>query len=200
MISLQINGRKNSVDVEPEMPLLWVLRDEIGLTGTKYGCGVAQCGACTVLIDGAPVRSCSFPVSAASGKNITTIEGLSSDATHPVQLAWKALDVPQCGYCQSGQILAAAALLKRNPKPSDQDIDEAMTNICRCGSYRRIRAGIHQAAKTGKGIPSVIHMSQADGMGAMSLAAMTHQAQTQPASLSDACSMGECCNHDHDQA
>lgn len=200
MISLQINGRKNSVDVEPEMPLLWVLRDEIGLTGTKYGCGVAQCGACTVLIDGAPVRSCSFPVSAASGKNITTIEGLSSDATHPVQLAWKALDVPQCGYCQSGQILAAAALLKRNPKPSDQDIDEAMTNICRCGSYRRIRAGIHQAAKTGKGIPSVIHMSQADGMGAVSLAAMTHQAQTQPTSLSDACSMGECCNHDHDQA
>ena len=200
MISLQINGRKNSVDVEPEMPLLWVLRDEIGLTGTKYGCGVAQCGACTVLIDGAPVRSCSFPVSAASGKNITTIEGLSSDATHPVQLAWKALDVPQCGYCQSGQILAAAALLKRNPKPSDQDIDEAMTNICRCGSYRRIRAGIHQAAKTGKGIPSVIHMSQADGMGAVSLAAMTHQAQTQTASLSDACSMGECCNHDHDQA
>jgi isoquinoline 1-oxidoreductase alpha subunit len=200
MISLQINGRKNSVDVEPEMPLLWVLRDEIGLTGTKYGCGVAQCGSCTVLIDGAPVRSCSFPVSAASGKNITTIEGLSADATHPVQLAWKALDVPQCGYCQSGQILAAAALLKRNPKPSDQDIDEAMTNICRCGSYRRIRAGIHQAAKTGKGIPSVIHMSQADGMGAVSLAAMTHQAQTQPASLSDACSMGECCNHDHDQA
>ena len=200
MISLQINGRKNSVDVEPEMPLLWVLRDEIGLTGTKYGCGVAQCGACTVLIDGAPVRSCSFPVSAASGKNITTIEGLSSDATHPVQLAWKALDVPQCGYCQSGQILAAAALLKRNPKPSDQDIDEAMTNICRCGSYRRIRAGIHQAAKKGKGIPSVIHMSQADGMGAVSLAAMTHQAQTQTASLSDACSMGECCNHDHDQA
>ena len=170
------------------------------MTGTKYGCGIAQCGACTVLIDGAPVRSCSFPVSAASGKNITTIEGLSSDATHPVQLAWKALDVPQCGYCQSGQILAAAALLKRNPKPSDQDIDEAMTNICRCGSYRRIRAGIHQAAKTGKGIPSVIHMSQADGMGAVSLAAMTHQAQTQPASLSDACSMGECCNHDHDQA
>jgi isoquinoline 1-oxidoreductase subunit alpha len=208
MISLQINGRKNSVDVEPEMPLLWVLRDEIGLTGTKYGCGVAQCGSCTVLIDGAPVRSCSFPVSAASGKNITTIEGLSADATHPVQLAWKALDVPQCGYCQSGQILAAAALLKRNPKPSDQDIDEAMTNICRCGSYRRIRAGIHQAAKTGKGIPSVIHMSQADGVDAASMVAMSHHTHThththtqaQPASLSDACSMGECCNHDHDQA
>jgi len=202
MISLQINGRKNSVDVEPEMPLLWVLRDEIGLTGTKYGCGVAQCGSCTVLIDGAPVRSCSFPVSAASGKNITTIEGLSADATHPVQLAWKALDVPQCGYCQSGQILAAAALLKRNPKPSDQDIDEAMTNICRCGSYRRIRAGIHQAAQTGKGIPSVIHMSQADAVDAASMVAMTQHTHTQvqPASMSDVCSMGECCNHDHDQA
>jgi xanthine dehydrogenase iron-sulfur cluster and FAD-binding subunit A len=119
-----------------------------------------------------------------------------------VQLAWKALDVPQCGYCQSGQILAAAALLKRNPKPSDQDIDEAMTNICRCGSYRRIRAGIHQAAKTGKGIPSVIHMSQADGVDAASMVAMSHHTHTQaqPASLSDACSMGECCNHDHDQA
>jgi len=172
MMNLQINGHKNAVDVEPEMPLLWVLRDEIGLTGTKYGCGVAQCGACTVLIDGAPVRSCSFPVGAATGKNITTIEGLSPDSSHPVQLAWKALDVPQCGYCQSGQILAAAALLKRNPKPTDQDIDEAMTNICRCGSYRRIRAGIHQAAKTGKGIPSVIHMSQAEGLEGAALAAL----------------------------
>lgn len=208
MISLQINGRKNAVDVEPEMPLLWVLRDEIGLTGTKYGCGVAQCGACTVLIDGVPVRSCSYPVSAASGKNITTIEGLSANSSHPVQLAWKALDVPQCGYCQSGQILAAAALLKRNPKPSDQDIDEAMTNICRCGSYRRIRAGIHQAAKTGKGIPSVIHMSQAPGVGAVSLAAMVDHdhshphptTQEQQASMNDACSASAGCNHNHDQA
>jgi isoquinoline 1-oxidoreductase subunit alpha len=158
MTDLIINGKKHSLDVEPEMPLLWVIRDEIGLTGTKYGCGVAQCGACTVLVDGAPVRSCSFPNAAAQGKHITTIEGLSPNASHPVQLAWKDLDVPQCGYCQSGQILAAAALLKRKPKPTDQDIDEAMTNICRCGSYRRIRAGIHQAAKTGLGINSVIHM------------------------------------------
>lgn len=208
-MNLQINGHKNAVDVEPEMPLLWVLRDEIGLTGTKYGCGVAQCGACTVLIDGAPVRSCSFPVAAAAGKTITTIEGLSPDSSHPVQLAWKALDVPQCGYCQSGQILAAAALLKRKPKPTDQDIDEAMTNICRCGSYRRIRAGIHQAAKTGQGIPSVIHMSHAEGLEGAALAALsgvntnmdpkvsqasqasqdTHLAHAHP----DACSSG--CSH-----
>jgi isoquinoline 1-oxidoreductase subunit alpha len=172
MMNLQINGHKNTVDVEPEMPLLWVLRDEMGLTGTKYGCGVAQCGACTVLIDGAPMRSCSLPVAAAAGKNITTIEGLSPDSSHPVQLAWKALDVPQCGYCQSGQILAAAALLKRKPKPTDQDIDEAMTNICRCGSYRRIRAGIHHAAQTGQGIPSVIHMSHAEGLEGAALAAL----------------------------
>jgi len=175
MSKLNINGKVHSIDVEPEMPLLWVLRDELGMTGTKYGCGVAQCGACTVLVDGAPVRSCSFPNAAAQGKKITTIEGLSPNATHPVQVAWKELDVPQCGYCQSGQILAAAALLKSNPHPSDEDIDQAMTNICRCGSYRRIRAGIHAAAKTGKGVPSVIHMVSAASLLGEGVAAGNNQ-------------------------
>jgi len=159
VLQLTINDKSHSVDAEPEMPLLWVLRDLLGMTGTKFGCGIAQCGACTVHLDGEPVRSCSYPVSAAVGRKVTTIEGLSADGSHPVQLAWKALDVPQCGYCQSGQILAAAALIQRIAKPTDKDIDEAMTNICRCGTYQRIRAAIHLAAQTGKGVGSVIHMT-----------------------------------------
>ena len=157
MLSLQVNGVNHQVDVEPEMPLLWVIREQLGMTGTKFGCGISQCGACTVHINGNPVRSCSYPVAAAVGQPITTIEGLSPDASHPVQKAWRELDVPQCGYCQSGQILAAAALLKSKPQPTDQDIDQAMTNICRCGSYQRIKAAIHLAAGTGKGIGSIIH-------------------------------------------
>jgi len=157
VITLQINGKSSAVDVEPEMPLLWVIREQLGMTGTKFGCGIAQCGACTVLLDGQPVRSCTFPAAAAQGRKVTTIEGLSADGSHKVQKAWKELDVPQCGYCQSGQILAAAALLERKPKPTDADIDEAMTNICRCGTYVRIRAAIHHAAGSApKG--SVIHM------------------------------------------
>ena len=164
MIQLNINGQSQQVDVEPETPLLWVIREQAGLTGTKYGCGVAQCGACTVHLDGEPVRSCSIPVSAAVGRRVVTIEGLSRDSSHPVQKAWVALDVPQCGYCQSGQIMAAAALLKRNPKPTDQDIDAAMSNICRCGTYVRIRAAVHMAAG-GKGVGSVIHLP-ADNAGA----------------------------------
>ncbi len=158
MVQLNINGKPQQVDVEPDTPLLWVIREQVGLTGTKYGCGVAQCGACTVHIDGEPVRSCAMPVSAAAGKRVTTIEGLSPDSSHPVQKAWAALDVPQCGYCQSGQIMTAVALLRKNPKPTDKDIDEAMTNICRCGTYQRVRAAIHLAAGTGKGGGSVIHM------------------------------------------
>jgi len=146
MMELNVNGTTHQVDVEPEMPLLWVIREVIGLTGTKYGCGIAQCGACTVHIDGEPVRSCAMPVSAVGGKRVVTIEGLSPDNSHPVQKAWAALDVPQCGYCQSGQIMAAAALLNKKPKPSDKDIDDAMTNICRCGTYQRIRAAVHMAA------------------------------------------------------
>jgi aerobic-type carbon monoxide dehydrogenase small subunit (CoxS/CutS family) len=146
-ISLKVNGIAYSADVEPETPLLWVLRDSLKLTGTKFGCGIAQCGACTVLIDGRATRSCSFPAAAAAGKTITTIEGLSADGTHPVQLAWIELDVPQCGYCQSGQIMAAVALLKDKPKPTDADINREMTNICRCGTYPRIRAAIHRAAE-----------------------------------------------------
>ena len=148
MIQLNINGRSQQVDVEPETPLLWVIREQAGLTGTKYGCGVAQCGACTVHLDGEPVRSCSLPVSSAVGKRITTIEGLSRDSSHPVQKAWADLDVPQCGYCQSGQIMAAAVLLRENPGPTDADIDDCMTgNICRCGAYQRIRRAIHLAAE-----------------------------------------------------
>ncbi|HXW96215.1 MAG TPA: (2Fe-2S)-binding protein [Gemmatimonadales bacterium] len=147
MIDLNINGKSSSVDVTPETPLLWVLRDTLGLTGTKYGCGMALCGACTVHLDGEAVRSCSVPVSAASGKKITTIEGLSADGSHPVQKAWVEVQVPQCGYCQSGQIMQAAALLARTPSPSDADIDAAMSgNVCRCGTYHRIRAAIHMAA------------------------------------------------------
>jgi aerobic-type carbon monoxide dehydrogenase small subunit (CoxS/CutS family) len=143
-----VNGKQVTVDVEPEMPLLWVLRDELGLTGTKYGCGIAMCGACTVHLDGQPMRSCVMPVSAVEGKNITTIEALSQDGNHRVQKAWVKLQVPQCGYCQSGMIMAAAALLEQNKNPSDADIDAAMTNICRCGTYARVREAIHVAAKS----------------------------------------------------
>ena len=146
--TLTINGTKHELDVEPETPLLWVLRDTVGLTGTKFGCGIAQCGACTVHLDGQPVRSCSVPASSAVGREITTIEGLSVDANHPVQRAWVEYTVPQCGYCQSGQIMSAAALLARNPDPSDAEIDAAMAgNLCRCGTYPHIRRAIHRAAE-----------------------------------------------------
>ncbi|HQQ97309.1 MAG TPA: (2Fe-2S)-binding protein [Cyclobacteriaceae bacterium] len=146
-ITLSINEKKFTVDADPKMPLLWAIRDLVGLTGTKYGCGVAQCGACTVHLDGVPVRSCSVPVSAVAGKKITTIEGLSQDTSHPVQQAWIQEQVPQCGYCQSGQIMAATALLKRIPNPTDQDIDTAMQGlICRCGTYPRIRKAIKTAS------------------------------------------------------
>ncbi len=147
MPRLTINGHQQQVDVDPDTPLLWVLRDTLGLTGTRYGCGIAQCGACTVHINGVATRSCSVPVSAVEGAEITTIEGLSANGDlHPVQKAWVAHDVPQCGYCQSGMIMAVAALLKEKPQPSDADIDGAITNICRCGTYARIRAAIHTAA------------------------------------------------------
>jgi isoquinoline 1-oxidoreductase subunit alpha len=146
-MKLTVNGTDREVNAPPDMPLLWVLRDLLGLTGTKFGCGVAQCGACTVHLDGAPKRSCVTPVSAAAGKKITTIEGLSARGDHPVQRAWAELDVVQCGYCQSGQIMAAAALLAAKPDPTDADIDAAMSgNICRCGTYQRIRAAVHRAA------------------------------------------------------
>ena len=149
-ITLVVNGIPHTVDVEPDTPLLWVLRDSLKLTGTKYGCGIAQCGACTVMMDGQAIRSCSYPIASVAGKSITTIEGLSADGTHPVQLAWIEFDVPQCGYCQSGQIMAAAALLSHNPHPSDADIDAEMTNICRCGTYPRMRAAVHRAAELTK--------------------------------------------------
>src|SRR5437868_14840589 len=147
MAKLNINGKRRDVQAEPDMPLLWVIRELVGLTGTKYGCGVAQCGACSVHINGEVQRSCSIPLSAvkANDKSVT-IEGLSTTSSHRVQKAWAAVDVPQCGYCQSGQIMAAAALLRKKPKPTDQDIDDAMTNICRCGTYQRIRAAVHMAA------------------------------------------------------
>jgi isoquinoline 1-oxidoreductase alpha subunit len=148
MLRLTINGRTEEVDIDPDTPLLWVLRDTLGLTGTKFGCGIAQCGACTVHVDGVATRSCSVPVSAVEGDKIVTIEGLSNNGSlHPVQRAWIAHDVPQCGYCQSGMIMAVAALLKENPQPSDSDIDAAITNICRCGTYTRIRSAIHTAAQ-----------------------------------------------------
>ena len=147
MAKLSINGTVHDVQVEAETPLLWVIREQIGLTGTKFGCGIAQCGACSVHINGEVMRSCSIPIgSVKADDKIVTIEGLSTNASHPVQKAWAAVDVPQCGYCQSGQIMAAAALLAKTPKPTDQDIDEAMTNICRCGTYQRIRAAVHMAA------------------------------------------------------
>jgi isoquinoline 1-oxidoreductase subunit alpha len=145
---LTINGTDHEIDVEPETPLLWVLRDTVGLSGTKFGCGIAQCGACTVHLDGQPIRSCSVSAASAVGRNVTTIEGLSPDSSHPIQRAWVENTVPQCGYCQSGQIMSAAALLARNPNPSDSEIDAAMAgNLCRCGTYSRIRAAIHSAAK-----------------------------------------------------
>lgn len=150
-MKLVVNGQPHEVDAPADMPLLWVLRDLVGLTGTKFGCGMAQCGACTVHLDGAPIRSCVTPAVAAEGKSITTIEGLSKDGTHPVQLAWREADVVQCGYCQSGQIMAAVALLKSNPKPSDADIDTALSgNLCRCGTYQRIRLAVHRAAELTK--------------------------------------------------
>ena len=145
-IQLKVNGVSHDVDVEPDAPLLWVIRDEIGLTGTKFGCGIAQCGACTVHVDGEAVRSCGVQVGDVVKKNIITIEGLSPDSKHPVQQAWLAEDVPQCGYCQSGQIMAVAAFLKEHPQPTDADIDANLTNICRCGTYVRIRSAIHRAA------------------------------------------------------
>ena len=152
MITLIVNGKSRQVDVPPDMPLLWVIRENLSMTGTKFGCGIAQCGACTVHLDGQPVRSCNTQVGAVAGRKITTIEGLSAKSDHPVQKAWVELDVPQCGYCQSGQIMAAAALLALKANPTDADIDTAMAgNICRCGTYQRIRAGIHRAAQIKKG-------------------------------------------------
>ena len=147
MIELKINGKTHLVDIESETPLLWAIRDTVGLTGTKYGCGIEQCGACTVLIDKRPVRSCGITVGEVVDKNITTIEGLSSDSSHPVQKAWIAEQVPQCGYCQSGQILAAVSLLQRKPNPTDKDIDRSMLNLCRCGTYPRIKKAIRRAGK-----------------------------------------------------
>jgi len=152
MAKLNINGRTHDVKVEADTPLLWAIREQVGLTGTKYGCGVAACGACSVHINGELRRSCSIQVSTVKPSDkIVTIEGLSRNSSHPVQKAWLEVDVPQCGYCQSGQLMAAAALLKKNPNPSDKDIDEAMTNICRCGTYQRIRAAVHVAAAMAKG-------------------------------------------------
>jgi isoquinoline 1-oxidoreductase subunit alpha len=152
MVTLIVNGTSRNLDVDPDMPLLWALRDVLALTGTKYGCGIAQCGACTVHLDGQPVRACVTNVSAAVGKRLTTIEGLSAAGDHPVQKAWIEVDVPQCGFCQPGQIMSAAALLAAKPAPTDADIDTAMAgNICRCGTYQRIRAAIHRAAALAKG-------------------------------------------------
>jgi isoquinoline 1-oxidoreductase alpha subunit len=146
MMKLTVNGKTHDLDVEGDTPLLWVIRDDVGLTGTKFGCGVGACGACTVLLEGEPTRSCVLPLSAVAGRSITTIEGLSADKSHPVQKAWIAESVPQCGYCQSGMILTAAALLQRKAQPTDAEIDSAMTNICRCGTYDRMRKAIHRAA------------------------------------------------------
>jgi isoquinoline 1-oxidoreductase subunit alpha len=146
MTTLTINGKAHDVDADPDTPLLWVIREWVGMTGAKYGCGIAQCGACTVHVDGVATRSCSLPLSAAAGKQITTIEGLAQDGKlHPVQKAWLEHDVPQCGYCQSGMVMAVAALLKEKPKPTDADIDKAITNICRCGTFQQVRAAIHAA-------------------------------------------------------
>ncbi len=146
MLELNVNGRVRTVDVEPEMPLLWVLRDELGLPGTKYGCGIAVCGACTVLIDGQPVRTCTLPASAAVGKKVLTIEGLSAKGLHRVQQAWIDHEVPQCGYCHTGIVMVAVALLEKNPRPTDQDIDAAITNLCRCGTYARVKKAIRALA------------------------------------------------------
>ena len=148
MLQLTVNGQSVPPDAAPQTPLLWVLRDHLGMTGTKFGCGAALCGACTVHLDGEPVRSCQLPLEAVAGRKVTTIEGVSADGSHPVQRAWVELDVPQCGYCQSGQIMSATALLARNPAPTDADIDVAMSgNLCRCGTYPRIRSAIHRAAE-----------------------------------------------------
>ena len=147
MATLEINRKNYEVDVAPETPLLWALRDNLKLHGTKYGCGIEQCGACTVHVNGRAVRSCGITVGEVAGKSVTTIEGLSADSSHPVQQAWTEVDVPQCGYCQTGMIMATAALLKRNPKPSDQDINRTITNICRCGTYNQVREAIHRAAQ-----------------------------------------------------
>jgi len=164
MPSLNVNGKVRSYDAEPETPLLWVLREQLGLTGTKYGCGVALCGACTVHIDGVPTRTCVRPVSTVKvTEKIVTIEGLSANGSHPVQKAWAALDVPQCGFCQSGMIMAAAALLKAKPNPTDADINAAMTNICRCGTYNRVRAAIHAAARGGNVKSAGLAIQHADG-------------------------------------
>lgn len=148
--SVRINGEVREVDVEPDTPLLWVIRDSVGLTGTKFGCGIMQCGACTVHVDGVPTRTCMFPIEDLGDQEVTTIEGLSDDISHPVQQAWIEADVPQCGYCQSGMVMAAAALLEQKPDPTDDDIDTAMSNICRCGTYTRVRKAIHAAAKAGQ--------------------------------------------------
>jgi len=166
-ISFKLNGQQQTVEAEPQMPLLWLLRDVLNLTGTKYGCGMALCGACTVHIDGQPVRACRTEVAFAAGRTITTIEGLSTDGLHPVQVAWQDIDVPQCGYCQSGQIMTAAALLRDNPAPSDADIDTAMrNNICRCGTYQMIRAAIHRAARL-QALVALQQEPQAPAMDAM---------------------------------
>jgi isoquinoline 1-oxidoreductase subunit alpha len=148
---LEVNGTTHSVDADPQTPLLWVIRDQIGLTGTKFSCGIGQCGACTVHVDGRPVRSCSFPAALAAGKSITTIEGVSPDGNHPIQRAWKELDAPQCGYCQSGMIMSVLALLTEHANPTDADIDAEVTNACRCSSYHRVRQAIHLAARLMKG-------------------------------------------------
>ena len=161
---LNVNGSVREFEADPSTPLLWVLREQLGLTGTKYGCGVAACGACTVHIDGVPTRSCVRPVSTVSAnEKVVTIEGLSPDSSHPVQKAWVALDVPQCGYCQSGMIMAAVALLRDKPKPTDRDIDEAMTNICRCGTYNRVRAAIKVVAEGGNPRTAGLSIQHADG-------------------------------------
>jgi isoquinoline 1-oxidoreductase subunit alpha len=158
MPQIHVNGQLREHDAEPDTPLLWVLREQLGLTGTKYGCGIAQCGSCTVHLDGAPLRSCVMPVSALqASQKITTIEALSPDGSHPLQKAWVALDVPQCGYCQSGMLMAAAALLRDKPRPTDADIDAAITNICRCGTYNRIRAAIKQAAGVSTAALDIVH-------------------------------------------
>jgi isoquinoline 1-oxidoreductase alpha subunit len=164
MATLNVNGKVRSVDVEPDTPLLWVLREQVGLTGTKYGCGVALCGACTVLIDGVPTRSCVRPVSSVTAKNkVVTIEGLSPNGSHPLQKAWVALDVPQCGFCQSGMIMAAAGLLAAKPNPTDADIEAAMTNICRCGTYNRVRAAIKAAVPGGDAKSAGLSIQHSDG-------------------------------------
>jgi isoquinoline 1-oxidoreductase alpha subunit len=146
-LELEVNGRPCRIDIDPQTPLLWLIRDYLGLTGTKFSCGIAQCGACTVHVDGQPVRSCSFPASLAAGKRVLTIEGLSADGNHPIQRAWKELDAPQCGYCQSGMIMAALALLEKNRSPTDADIDAQVSNACRCSSYHRVRKASHRAAE-----------------------------------------------------